>query len=1130
MQIKNIDFSRAAIINSWKNDPFYGEEAVVLGLDIGIEGIGIAVRKGKELVYCKSLLVELPKSKPLAGRRSLRGGRRARKNRRLRMRRLKKLFEEHGLPWVSDEVMSRSDPYALRYRAINPKGNGLASAEALSICIRSLVSLRGYDFYALSIDEGSYPWGTEPQLDDACKWLSSTFLDDEVAEKLRSYTDELFSKDTPLNDNEIEKWEQAIAEQLDWSRERSMEKILEEYYTKKKRDRTAHRRGRGFNFPRAQVEDHLKAIIEKHAALIREPIEFKRKLFLPCTTKEQKAASIFHYNRKTPDECKKHFKKKIGKCPFALHWGLEKKQCALRSDPDVRKWNLIDFLSNRRFILLEGKQQVSRTLPESCVKTLINYLVGHLSPETKPSWREAKKALEAALKTEGLKIAPRQGPKKKSSVWDQLKDLIAPSRSLNNRGKLSSEAARQLFNDATLEGTSFDPKKISDRKKEIGYYEILANTLMDYGVYTQVQTLLGVLRKPKEGKTISSPFGVKGFLHQLFEKELADKLGGKLVPDYCIIECIKDPPRNEEEKKKRAESSGNSRAFAENLAKMYGLSQVPGRSVLTRLKLYRQQGGVAKDGLIKTQAVCPFTGRLLGPNPLSADLELAHLFPDSRGGLAIEDNLVLTHRKTNGDMHNLTPREAARLGLDNWLSWEEIEKLRRGFKWSDKKRELFSFVPTKKQPVPDFENLTRTAQLARQLRRMVCLWMELMEDSVEVRKRIGNPSGLHTAAARRGWKVGKKDRSDKSHHRVDAAILSFIPPAAGLNNVLCGGIFENLPSEVVIGGNKTKVYRIEAVAELKPDLSALEEETRQECPVISLRSRSKSKSLGDSTFWRVDSEGNLWQREPLLPAMKKDDLEKLTVEKLREILLGRKIPESEIPSDEKLEKWMQNLEKPLLLKGRKRPIRFIEKKSGKGTFKSPVGWSGIIHPDGTVAQLRKLDETNERLELWLGWNGRRWEYYKRIIPSKEAMRGLKRLGLPWRGREGLLPHMIKFLDAKGVADFREYYCEKLPPFAHKVGEFKKGDTFLLSPEEGEKAKEGVDTTMFASEESILPQSKWYQVSAINSRKSIELKPIFQEGKTYERVAGLVLAGLLRLGSAEEEARKLNLRAPSVGGP
>jgi len=854
------------------------------------------------------------------------------------------------------------------------------------------------------------------------------------------------------------------------------------------------------------------------------------KLFLPCTTPDQKAASIFHYNRKTPKECEKHFEKKIGKCPFALHWGFEKNQCALRSDPDVRKWNLLDFLSNRRFILLEGKQQVSRTLPENCVKTLIDYLVAHTTSKTKPSWDKAKKALEAALKTEGLKIAPRQGPKKKSSVWDQLKDLIAPSRSLNNRGKLSSEAARQLFNDATLEGTSFDPKKISDRKKEIGYYEILANTLMDYGVYTQVQTLLGVLRKPKEGKTISSPFGVKGFLHQLFEKELADKLGGKLVPDYCIIECIKDPPRNEEEKKKRAEAGSDSRAFAEHLAKMYGLSQVPGRSVLTRLKLYRQQGGVAKDGLIKTQAVCPFTGRLLGPNPLSADLELAHLFPDSRGGLAIEDNLVLTHRKTNGDMHNLTPREAARLGLDNWLSWEEIEKLRRGFKWSDKKRELFSFVPTKKQPVPDFENLTRTAQLARQLRRMVCLWMELMEDSVEVRKRIGNPSGLHTAAARRGWKVGKKDRSDKSHHRVDAAILSFIPPAAGLNNVLCGGIFENLPSEVVIGGNKTKVYRIEAVAELKPDLSALEEETRQECPVISLRSRSKSKSLGDSTFWRVDSEGNLWQREPLLPAMKKDDLEKLTVEKLREILLGRKIPESEIPSDEKLEKWMQNLEKPLLLKGRKRPIRFIEKKSGKGTFKSPVGWSGIIHPDGTVAQLRKLDETNERLELWLGWNGRRWEYYKRIIPSKEAMRGLKRLGLPWRGREGLLPHMIKFLDAKGVADFREYYCEKLPPFAHKVGEFKKGDTFLLSPEEGEKAKEGVDTTMFASEESILPQSKWYQVSAINSRKSIELKPIFQEGKTYERVAGLVLAGLLRLGSAEEEARKLNLRAPSVGGP
>ncbi|MCK9316351.1 MAG: hypothetical protein M0Q48_09450 [Verrucomicrobia bacterium] len=1221
MQIKNIDFSRAAIINSWKNDPFYGEEAVVLGLDIGIEGIGIAVRKGKELVYCKSLMVSLPGPKPLAGRRTNRGARRARKNRRLRMRRLKILFEEHGLPWVNDDVMSRSDPFPMRYRAAY-KG-GLASKEALSICIRSLVAHRGYDFYALSSGEGGYPWGEEPTLKDACKWLSSSFVDDEAAEELYSYTEELMGSKGPLNDDERKVWEKAIDDQKIWSEKNSMEKMLKEYASNK----SDHRRGRGINFPRSQVEAHLRDIIQRHASLVSSTDEFMAKLFLPCTTPDQKAASIFHYNRKTPDECREHFEKKIGKCPFALHWGLEENQCALRSTPDVRKWNLLDFLSNRRFILLEGKQQVSRTLPENCVKTLIDYLVAHTTSKTKPSWDKAKKALETVLKAENLKIAPQEKVKKispwdklkeriapgrsskqsspedlrdflshqnfpleengqiteknlsencvktlieylaahpipdatpswkeakealkkvlkaeklkiaskgktqKNNVWDQLKDLIAPSRSLKNRAKLSSEAARQLFNDATRDGTSFDPKKISARKKEIGYYEVMANTLMDYGVYTQVQTLLGVLRKPKEGKAISSPFGVKGFLHQLFEKELKDKLGGKSVPDYCIIECIKDPPRNEEEKKKRADASSDSRAFVESLAKMYGFPEVPGRSVLTRLKLYRQQGGMAKDGIVTQEAICPFTGRSLGPKPLAADLQLAHLFPDSRGGLAIEDNLVLTRSKTNSDMDNLTPREAAdRNSSLGWLSWEKMLAQSKAFKWSDKKRELFSFVPTKELPVPDFENLTRTAQLARQLRRMVCVWMGLTEDSGEIRKRIGNPSGLHTSAARKGWKVGKKDRNDVTHHRVDAAILSFIPPGAGVNDIHCGGIFENKKEVRQIGGKCIDVYVIRAVEGLKPDLSSLDGEVQRECPVVSLRSRSKSKPLGDGTFWSVDPEGNVWQRVSLLPS-KQDDLKKFTVENLKEKLFAGGISENRIPSDNTLEAWLENPQKALHLKNGK-PVRFFKKKSGKGTFKSPLGWSGIIHPDGRVAQLRKLKEANDRLELWLGWNskGKRWDYYKRIIPTNDAMRGLRRLGIPWRSRKNLPKYMVDLLNAENAVNLRQSHCGKLPPFAHKVGEFKKGDVFLIPPKKGEKAKEGVDTTHFTSEESILPQSKWCKVSAIKTEGCIELKPLLSKEEPKPRKNRFELAAFLGLGLPEELARKLKLRSPSVEKP
>ncbi|MDI9401821.1 MAG: hypothetical protein QM428_07795, partial [Verrucomicrobiota bacterium] len=255
MQAKTTPFIRQHTITNWKRDPFYAEDTVVLGLDIGIEGIGIAVRKGCELLYCKTLLVELPQSKPLAGRRILRGGRRARKNRRLRMRRLKNLFEEHGLPWVDDEVMSRSDPFPMRYRAAY-KG-GLASKEALSICIRSLVAHRGYDFYAFYSGEGGYPWGEEPTLKDARKWLSSSFVDDEAAEELYSYTEELMGSKGPLNDDERKVWEKAIDDQKIWSEKNSMEKMLKEYASNK----SDHRRGRGINFPRSQVEAHLRDII-----------------------------------------------------------------------------------------------------------------------------------------------------------------------------------------------------------------------------------------------------------------------------------------------------------------------------------------------------------------------------------------------------------------------------------------------------------------------------------------------------------------------------------------------------------------------------------------------------------------------------------------------------------------------------------------------------------------------------------------------------------------------------------------------------------------------------------------------------------------------------------------------------
>ncbi len=49
----------------WANDPFY-TSAVVLGIDVGIEGIGIWLRKGRNRVYARTFLFNTPQAAPLA--------------------------------------------------------------------------------------------------------------------------------------------------------------------------------------------------------------------------------------------------------------------------------------------------------------------------------------------------------------------------------------------------------------------------------------------------------------------------------------------------------------------------------------------------------------------------------------------------------------------------------------------------------------------------------------------------------------------------------------------------------------------------------------------------------------------------------------------------------------------------------------------------------------------------------------------------------------------------------------------------------------------------------------------------------------------------------------------------------
>ena len=1136
------------VVSRWSNHPFFAPDTVVLGLDIGIEGIGITVRKGREWLYSRTLIVDLPEAKALAWRRQLRAARHARKNRRTRMSRLKKLFAAHGLPWVSDDVASRSDPFVLRWRAIHGK---LASREALSLCIRSCVMLRGFDYFAMSMEKGEYPWGESDKLTDARKWLASQFLDQATADYLRGMLPELQGRKEELSDEEVQEWERDIATRLQKGKEGGIEKMLRDY----KNGKLNTRRARGFNFPRSHVETHLRTILERHKDLIDDYEGFVQALFLPCDTRANKRKAIFHFNRKTPDEAKEHYEKKVKDCPFATSDILKTvggAKCGLRGDPVIRRWNLVNFLSNHRFNLQSGKLPTERQLlPVQGVQALVD----HIMNGSKSSWKEAKKALETAIKP--MKFVLKDD-------WNaaqiaHLKDIVAPPVKVRKgRANFSPEAARELYALATNDGQNLEPLAIEAWKKESGYYDELKRIDNGgLGLYPQVQTLLGTLRKPNRVARAKNggKFATEGLLQRIFTKEIADKLDGKTVPDYCIIECIKDPARNKDQKAEIEKKQKENRDRREKLIEAFGLNKAGkgiSHATALKLRLFTEQGGTKT-----TPATCPFTGEKLSVFQLlsscrenkndfaflreqnkadsldfNSTLELAHLFPDARGGLFMSENLVLTTKKVNEEMKSRTPKEAAAAHPSaQWLSWEEMLKESQKFHWGKMKRSLFAFPDEEavSKTFPEFNNMTRTAQLARELRRLTAVWMGIESDPEAMRQRIGNISGVYTAAARKTI-LGDdfvKDRTDNNHHRVDAAVMTCIPPAEGVNDVSCGGVFftdKNHPQGGTEEGQTYSAFRMVDPGSLPlPDFAALSRLEETLSPVFKLQSRSKSRSLGDGTFWRVEADNSTSQRTVLDPSkMKPSDIYEALVRAMEFAKAkNEQLSLNLIPSEKKIKEWLTDCQpavkgdtpqtKPLRLTNGT-PVRSVRKYDGKGSFASPLGWSAAVQ-QGRVFQARSLDASNDRLEIWLGWNvkKKKWEYFSRLIPTKSALNGLKRMGLPWRGTRGAPQFLLDILRKKQAKDLCSLICGVLPPHAVKVGILRKGMMFKT------KFKKDNNSNIEA----------WGIVSAITSNKRIEIKCIEKKENLRNSPRAVnVLATLLGLPSSpDEKAKQLNLQPP-----
>lgn len=1107
------------IVQHWAEHDFYSPDTVVLGIDMGIEGIGIAVRRGTELLYCKSLLVELPQAKALETRRQFRAARHARKNRRVRMNRLKKLFEEHHLPWVDEDAYSRSDPFLLRYRAI-AGAHPLASKEALSLCIRSCVERRGYDYFAMCEKGGDtgnqeFPWGSEPKLSEARQWLDSAYIDAEMQEELHRLVSYLVKGNRELTAEEEEAWHQLVDQRAAQAEQCSILAMLKAYASAKK---IYERKGRGFNYPRSHVKEHLKAILERHRHLIDDYDQFCDRLFMPCLTPVQKKQAIFHYNRKTPREAQAHYEKKVKRCPYCEWLGLPVERCGTRQDKEIRQWTLAEFVATRTWECMHGKLPMGRMLmPEAGVRALMSAI-----GEGSTRWMDIKKVWEKAMLPYKLvKGAWNDGQQK------QLKDIVAPQgKNQSGRAGISRAAARYLWDAVTDHGTCYAPAEIEKKRKELNLYEKRQEIAAYGGIYPQAQLLLGTLRR-SHGKS-RAEFAVPGFLQRLFASpELAARLGGKTAPDYCVIECVRQAPANKAQKEEIEKEQASNRKKKLEWAKRYGKDR-PTHADFLRMRLFEEQGGV-RNPKEEKPARCPFTGKELGKDPFSPELELAHLYPDSRGGLYLAENLVLTSRQVNQAMGDRTPREAAKAGLEGWLTWEEMMAQSRMFGWGAMKRNLFAFEPEPTCTFPDFNNMTRTAQLAAELRRLAAIWMGIAGDPEAIRQRIGNPSGFYTAAARRGmlWEGYGKDRSNHLHHRMDAAVLSCIPPGPGINDVRYGGIF----CTEVIHGRRT-LLTLEGLP--LPDFNK-EWKSPASCPVLPWRGCDKYKSLGDSTFWRVDKQGETSQRTPLIVD------EKMSAKEIYDRLVRMGIRQELRPSEKEIEEWRQSkvpdvqgeelAPEPLRLKNGM-PIKSIWKFSSKGDLEnSPLGWNGVITDKNQFHQLRRLDGVNDRLEIWLGWNSKkkRWEYHKRIIPTTAALAGIKRMGMPWRGRKGAPEFLLRLLDQKGFPDLKTLVCGSLPPHAVKLGHIRKGDCFLrqfkADPAALEKLRKKDRHYREEDHPSVL--KTWGKVSAIQTNTQVEFTCLLykERKKVTCRQAGELaeMLGFPKL--ADACAGQLGLSAP-----
>ncbi len=1075
---------RSAVLKRWQEHEFY-RSAVVLGLDVGVEGIGVWVRKGPTCIFRGTFVVPLPVAAPLRNRRLLRAGRHAREAGRRRDRMLKDWVVKYGLLpperveqlWNNPAAFERA--FEHRWRAIAGE-KPLASPEALMVCIRHCVRHRGYDHHLLFREENlTFPWGDELKIGEIRKWAATGVLPEEYGAELRMIVEESGDLKEAEKTEVVNLLEAAIARY----RSDPVRQALEAHMSQRQHP-NLRPPARGHNFPRELVKAHLRAICERHRHFFPADRfdEAMKELIGPLQngveTYDPKAESIMDWHRRTPEEAQKLWERREGRCAVAPHLIAQGRlpprdyRRSAAGDPAVRTWRTLQFLAERRVELATGER---RHVPSEIVRQALDFVredaAAWTDRQKRPKAPDLRKAIQKALGP----LMPKTRGGFNEDFFDQLGDILKPSAArLQAKAPICAEAARVLTDIATGNNADFEPDRIRERLENCGYYQWRKQSDTGPALYHQVDFLLGDPRQfdPVTGEPRDRRDGIPrqhGLLRRLFAGQLRldtgelvdlrEHLDGRTVPDYVVIECVRDMPRNAEQRREIQNELKERREERRKIAQQYGLDfDRLTDTEIRRLLLFNEQAG--KDGI----AICPYTGEQLGRNPLDSDLEIEHIFPQSRGGISIMENLVITRRSTNADKGDRTPVE--------WLGRTRAVELASRMRWSNRKREVFLWEAAE---CPDWQNLTRTAQLARELRRRVVEWLGIARTyqniadpiqrsrsiEAEIRRRVAAPSGALTAACREAWKdrlpsdyfvprggVGPdrliKNRGNLRHHMWDAGILANIPPGDGLNSVECGGIFETI---VVCGEPRPR-----PLPELAPDIERVERQDPLTCRVHRLRQRHpKSSRTQQQPISLPDDKGVCWQRVEVVKVVdeKQGVVKEVRPDDLIAALRKAGISEERI-SDDAVRAWINDPrpqeQHPLRLRDGtpvwRLRLPIPQQKDEVGVHPHvttrPAGEkarryrSAKGHTKGWLIGLKGATETFDRLEIWRG-------------PK------LDRQGKPVLASDGSPVWVYKSFPvptARNIAAYRRMWGRP-PPIrrpegvTERVGIIRKGDVLLV---------------------------------------------------------------------------------------